>query len=510
MERFLEQHGDQIKGVLSGYDRLSIRGTLRQLCYQQGIETFLCFHHVKYKDFGLYSQQLSQQLKSHIEALAQQAGRPVQYLESSKISKEDRAREIMERDQIKEGLVCVLTSVEPCPSVRVTQDQETKRLHVKPGQRKCLFFYLYYVDRDFGLMHIRLQSWLPLSIDVWVNGRSWLACQLDREGIGYQRKDNCFTHIDNLPRAQQLMDQLARKDFRPMLDALAQRVNPLLKKLNLFGYYWGVRSSEFATDVMFKDRATLEKLYPALLHHAVDNFRSADILRFLERRTSHRFNGEVVTNHSYRIEGVRIKHWVEENSIKMYDKGSVLRVETTVNNQQRFKGHRWMKTRRGHRCKRWLPLRKGIVDMPVIAAISRAANARYLEALAVVTLPKPVAQTLDPISQRKVQDGRPYRPLRPIAQDDAAVFAVLLDARFQLKGFRNRDLSQALWTNQQKDDQQRRKISGRCTRLLRLLRAHHLIGKIPHTRYYRLTPRGQHTMTTALQLRSTDLARLAA
>ena len=460
MERFLEQHGDQIQGVLSGYDRLSIRGTLRQLCYQQGIETFLSCHHVKYKDFGAYSQHLSQQLKDHLESLAKKAGRPVEYLQSSKISKEDRAREIMERDQIKEGLVCVLTSVEPCPSVRVTQDQETKRLHVKPGQRKCLFFYLYYVDRDFGLLHIRLQSWLPLSIDVWVNGRSWLACQLDREGIGYQRKDNCFTHIDNLPRAQELMDQLSRKDFRPMLEALAQRVNPLLKKLNLFGYYWGVRSSEFATDVMFKDRATLEKLYPTLLHHAVDHFRSADILRFLERRTSHRFNGEVVTNHSYRIEGVRIKHWVEENSIKMYDKGSVLRVETTVNNQQRFKGHRWM--------------------------------------------------TLDPISQRQVHQGRPYRPLRPVAQEDAAVFAVLLDARFQLKGFRNRDLSQALWTNEQKDDQQRRKVSGRCTRLLRLLRAHHLIGKIPRTRYYRLTPKGHHAMTTALQLRSTDLARLAA
>jgi hypothetical protein len=510
MERFLEQHDDQITGVLSGYDRLSIRGTLRQLCYQQGIETFLCYHHIKYKDFGDYSQQLTKQLKKHLHALAQEAGRPVEYLRSSEIRKEDRAREIMERDQIQEGLVCVLTCTEPCSSALVTQDKETKRLHVKPGQRKCLFYYLYYRDRDFGLMHIRLQSWLPWSIDIWINGRSWLACQLDHEGIGYQRKDNCFTRIDNLPRAQELMDQLTRKDFRPMLDALARRVNPLLKQLNLFGYYWGVRSSEYATDVMFKDRATLEKLYPALLRHAVEHFRSADILRFLERRTSGRFNGEVVTNHSYRIEGVRIKHWVEENSIKMYDKGSVLRVETTVNRQQRFKGRRWMKTRRGHRCKRWLPLRKGIVDMPAIAAISRAANARYLDALAVVTVPKPVAQTLDPISQRQVQKGRPYRPLRPVSPEDAAVFAVLLDARFQLKGFRNRDLSQALWPSEQKDDQQRRKISGRCTRLLRLLRAHHLIGKIPHTRYYRLTPKGHHTMTTALQLRSTDLARLAA
>jgi hypothetical protein len=513
MERFLEQHRDQIKGVLAGYDRLSIRGTLRQLCYQQGIETFLCCHHVKYKDFGDYSQRLSQQLRKHVEGLAQQAGRPVQYLESSTVSKEDLAREIMERDQVHEGLVCVLTSVEPCRSFRVFPDRQTQHLHVRPADRKCLFFYLYYCDRDFGLMHIRLQSWLPFGIQIWVNGRSWLARQLDREGIGYQRNDNCFSHIDNLPRAQRLMDQLTRKKFGPLLRTLARRVNPLLKQLNLFGYYWSVRSSEFATDVMFHQRAALEKLYLPLLHHAIEHFHTADILRFLGRRTNKTFSGEATTDHgrgSQRCEGVRIKHWVEENSIKMYDKGSVLRVETTINNQQRFSGRRWMTTPRGHRYQKWLPLRKGIVDMPAIAAISRAANERYLEAMAVVMLPRPVAQMLDPVCHRKVHRGRPYRPLHPITKQDAAIFGLLLDARFQLKGFRNSDVSQALWPREQLDQIQRRKASGRCTRLLNLLRAHHLIGKVAHTRYYRLTLAGQRIMSTALQLRTTDLARLAA
>jgi hypothetical protein len=510
MERFLKQHHDQIEGVLSGYDRLSFRGTLRQLCYQKGIETFLCVHHVKYKEFGDYSQQLTGQLKQHVEGLAEQAGRPVVYLDSSKVSKEDMAREIMEKDQIRDGLVCVITCVEPCRSYRVTSNRDTHRLHVKPTYRKCLFFYLYYCDRDFGLMHIRVQSWLPFDIEVWVNGRSWLACQLDREGIGYQRNDNSFTHIDNLPRAQQLLDQLSRKKFLPMLQALARRVNPLLKQLNLVGYYWSGRSTEYATDVMFKNRAALEKLYPHLLRHAVEHFRSADILRFLGRRTNSTFSGESTTSHAYRIEGVRIKHWVEENSIKMYDKGSVLRVETTIHNQRRFRRPRWSTTRRGHRQRRCLPLRKAVVDMPAVATLCRAANQRYLEALAVVTLPMPVAPLLDPISQRRVQQGRPYRPLQPINKEDAAVFALLLDGRFQLKGYRNHDLCQALWPCDQKDDKKRRQASSRTTRLLRLLRAHHLICKVPNTRYYRVTSHGQHIMTTALRIRSTDLALLAA
>jgi hypothetical protein len=510
MERFLKQHRDQIKGVLAGYDRLSFRGTLRQLSYQKGIETFLCVQRIKYKDFSTYTQQLTDQLTAYLEGLAQQAGRPVIYLASSDDSKEDLARKIMEKDRIREGLVCILTCVEPCRSYRVTSNRDTKRLQVKPDNRKCKFYYLYYHDRDFGLMHIRVQSWLPFGIQVWVNGRSWLACQLDREKIGYQQNDNSFTHIDNLPRAQELMNQLTRRKFLPMLQALERRANPLLKKLNLFGYYWSGRSTEYATDIMFKERAELEKLYPHLLRHAIEHFRSADILRFLGRRTNRSFSGECTTSYGYRLEGVRIKHWVEENSIKMYDKGSVLRVETTIHNQHRFRRPRWSTTRRGHRQHRILPLRKAVVDLPPVATLCRAANERYFDAMAVVTLPMPVAPLLDPISKRRVQQGRPYRPLRPVSKEDAAVFALLLDGRFQLKGFRNLDLCQALWPSDQKDDQKRRKASNRTTRLLRLLRVHSLIGKVSNSKYYRVTPQGQHIMTTALRLRSTDLARLAA
>src|ERR1041384_6507550 len=62
-----------------------------------------------------------------------------------------------------------------------------------------------YVDRDFGLMHVRLQTWLPFSIQVCVNGREWLARQMDRAGIRYTKRDNCFTYIEDIGAAQRLM-----------------------------------------------------------------------------------------------------------------------------------------------------------------------------------------------------------------------------------------------------------------------------------------------------------------
>ena len=66
--------------------------------------------------------------------------------------------------------------------------------------RKCLHYYFYLVHPTFGPMHVRLQTWLPMKIQVCLNGRDWLARQLDAEGIGYLKKDNAFVAIDDFAR----------------------------------------------------------------------------------------------------------------------------------------------------------------------------------------------------------------------------------------------------------------------------------------------------------------------
>src|SRR5204863_7835293 len=120
-------------------------------------------------------------------AIAHQHQRPLEYLESAKISKEDKARAIMERDGIQEGLVCVFTCVEPCFSYYLRKDAERRWLHLAAGQRKCLHVYFYFVDREFGLMHVRLQTWAPFPIQVCLNGREYLARRrITRDGHAYR------------------------------------------------------------------------------------------------------------------------------------------------------------------------------------------------------------------------------------------------------------------------------------------------------------------------------------
>jgi hypothetical protein len=183
MKRFLERHRDRITGTLSGFDRMLFRGTLRSITYVKGLEIFLYSQHVRMKDFSQYVVSLSERLVEHAKQLASKAGRPYVYLPSSKDSKEELALQIAERDSIKQGLIVVFACVEPCQSFDLRKDRATKHLKLVAKERKCQHLYFYYLDREFGLMHVRLQSWLPFSIQVCVNGREWLARQMDRAGI---------------------------------------------------------------------------------------------------------------------------------------------------------------------------------------------------------------------------------------------------------------------------------------------------------------------------------------
>lgn len=57
-----------------------------------------------------------------------------------------------------------------------------------------------------GLCHIRIQSWLPFTVPVCVNGREWLCRELAEAGIGFRRRDHCLIQVDDQAVAQKLLD----------------------------------------------------------------------------------------------------------------------------------------------------------------------------------------------------------------------------------------------------------------------------------------------------------------
>jgi len=512
MKDFVMRHKDRITGVLSGFDRLLFKGTLRSISYVDGLTKFMNVKHILLKDFGEFASNCTQQLVTHAKQLAQGAGRPYVYLNSSSISKEKRAREIAKKDNIRKGLIGVLGCVERCQSFNVHRNPDTKQLELVPDPRKGLFLYFYFMDREFGLMHIRLQSWIPFQVQVCINGRSYLARQMDRERITYVRDENCFLHISDLPRAQALLDRLNRRNWPKTLSRITEPVNPLFDGplKDVFGYYWSIRESEVATDIMFKSRGDLQEVYPALCDHAGTRFSSRDVMRFLSGKSGGSFADEVVTSKKERYDGVRIKHSVNENSIKMYDKkGCILRIETTINNPRRFRVLR-RTVKNGKSALAWQKMRQGVSDTRRRVEISLAANMRYLEALSVVGVPTLSHRILDPVSKRTRRGRYTYRGLRPISPEETMLFQAIMHGEHLLHGFTNRQLRNHLFPQAAKTPTDLRRRSAYISRKLRLLRAHGLVQKVSFRRLYRITKVGHLVMATALAFRETDMALLNA
>lgn len=504
MNAFLQRFGSRVIGAVSGFDRMLFRGTIRFLAHAGGLMHYLWHHKVLLKDFGDWSESLTQQIRAQSEQVAYDAGRPVQYVRSSSLSKEQIATEIAERDGIKNGLVCVLEAVEPCESYEVHRNRAKKKLELVNRSRKCLHLYHYHMHEQFGLMHVRVQTWLPFGVRVCLNGRSWLARQMNHAGIDYVQRDNCFTRIGDLPAAQLLLDEQLKTCWPTVLDAVAVAASPARSKLlTMHGepmeYYWSADQTELATDVMFDTAKALQQIYLPLVRHGMLTMGANDVLRFLGKKLDGRFAGTASTDLKLRSEGLRLKHSVNGNSVKMYDKQqTVLRVETTINDPSQFKVFRG--TEANPEDQKWRELRKGVADLYRRAQVSQASNERYLSHLAEAECPATVEQLLMPLSKRITRDGRRYRGLRVMEQEDAELLSAVADGKFAINGFRNADIRQTLFGVAAKKEQ--RKQSGRVSRKFGLLKAHGLIRRVPRTRRWMLTEAGQQVATLLAAARS--------
>jgi hypothetical protein len=499
--RFTQRFAKSIVSVLGCFDRVIFKGYLPfgdDAHLNRFVDSSL---KMRRKDFMAFVEQQSNALVAHAQAMAQAAGAPYHYLQGQR-SKEDLIREILHQRRLEEGLIAILCCQETCRTVKLVHDQGRPRLVFARRPQRVL--YAYFLDAQFGRLYVRVQTWFPFTMQVYVNGHEWLARQLLAHQKGFCQMDNAFTQLDDPDHAQQRADRFPKLAWLRILNRWARLLNPLLQQTWLAGhtYYWVIDQAEYSTDVLFCSRAHLADLYPRLLDHALLNFSAQDILTFLGRRLHPRFDGEVLTDcKKDRWPGARIKHRVKNNWLKMYDKfGQILRVETVINQPREFRVRR-LRLRQGRQRMLWCPMNKGVANFYHYHAMARAANDRYLQALAQAEQPSTTAKHLDQLCQPVKFRGRRRRGLNPLRAEEQKLFLAALRGDHFLNGFRNRDLARSLFGSEPHDLQAKRRRTARVSRLLQLLRAHHLIAKIPHAHRYRLTDKGQAMMNAAVYVR---------
>jgi hypothetical protein len=508
-ERFVAAFDSGIVSVLNCFDRVIFKGYLPfggeghlNAWVDRGLG-------MRRKDFLPLLDRHSNTLVDHAKALADGAGRPYVYRQG-RFSKERFIQDMARADGLTEGLVAVLCVQETCRTVALKYGPGRPRLCFKPRPQRVLYYY--HLDRAFGLMHVRVQTWFPYTIQVYVNGHDWLARQMHRKRLGFVQQDNAFTQLDDPHKAQQLADGFAQLNWVKQLTKWAHQVNPHIKKggwLSGMDYYWVTAQAEYATDILFTGRDKLRDLFPRLADHAAVNLSAKDILAFLGRKLHGNFRGEVLSDcKKKRQPGTRVKHRVKENWLKMYDKfGLILRVETVINQPREFRVRR-KRLRDGRRQMVWCPMNKGVSNLPSYQRVSRAANGRYLDALSCVADPTPAYRRVTHLTESKRHRGRRYAGFNPARRQDVKLFQAVLEGDHHLRGFRNADIRRALWGDT-RDPHQRKRQAHAVTRLLKRLHVRGLVAKIPRTRRWRITTQGQQLLGGVVQLHYHGLANAA-
>jgi hypothetical protein len=311
-----------------------------------------------------------------------------------------------------------------------------------------------------------------------------------------------------------------KSNWPKLLDGIARQLNPIHAEIFRqypVRYYWSTYQSEWATDIVFRQAAYLRRLFPRLVEHAMTSLASTDVMRYLGKRVTlggqvpKWFHGEVVSDLKHREEGVRVKHSVNGNSVKAYDKaftvvGSVLRAEATLHNGDDFRVYRPKEGDPDGELA-WRKMRRGIADLHRRAEVSRKATERYLDALATVDDDTTLEELISRLGQPKQWKGGRARALRPF-EDDRALLEAVSRGEFTLNGFRNRHLRTILFLQPLKTDQEKRRRSAWVSRKLRLLRAHGLIRKITGTHRYQLTSSGRKVISAILTALSSTVRQL--
>jgi hypothetical protein len=505
---FVAQHQAEVIGELHGFDRIRLQGTLPPLYNPEIMHTYLLKTQVLYKDFGKFTKEYTEGMRRDLEAVALSRQRPVIYLRSSRESKEERARQVAAQEGIDSGVICVFSALENGASWQACGNRQTRRLELRLRERRVTHCYVYLLHAVLGFMFVRFQLYFPFLVQMGINGREWLARQMIQAGLGFRRERNCFAWLEDAAAAQGLMDRQLETDWPALCNGLVEECNPLAARVRAplgLEYYWTTPETEYATDVMFRDRQSLAAHYPALVHHGITSLGSGQVLRFLGRRQA-AATEEVKSTLTTRAEGVCVKHRVGANSIKMYDKGSVLRVETTINQPKAFRVFR-SPARQPAAPKKWRPLRRSAADLHRRAEVSRASTQRYFTALSAVEQRTPLGKEAAKVCHRVRRRGQSYRALNPFGRDDAHLLQLVHDAKWIISGFTNADLRGALYGTLRTTALEKARAR-KTTRQIRLLRAHGLVTKMPKAHRYHVSPKGRKIITALLAARRADVQQL--
>ena len=489
----ISRYKDRLLGSLGCFDRVILHGTLIDVAHSGALLVSMHAAGFKPRDLARFAQPITTKVRDHIIGLARQEGIEIEMVTRKDFRQEDRVAAILKTRGTHAGLVHIFAVKESANVFDTRHARADGYAQVIVRRGACIHYYLYWMDPLLGLIHVRVPTWLPLRLQVYFNGHGWLANQLQAAGISFQPADNALSQCGDWKRAQELAEGLNARTLHDKLKELTQVCCPVASQF-ANGYHWCLTQVEYAQDLVFKDQATVDRLFEELARQALLSIKAEDVARFLGKRLPMGHDTQVTSHLGRRHRGLRLKHSFGPASVKLYNRpGGILRLEMTTYNVSFFKHYRQVVHRDGTKEERLAVMKKSIYSLQDLAQLMQAGVKRYSQWLACLQEHSAAQQDTARLA-RPAQDnqGRSYRGFNPFLEQDERVLQILLRGEHALAGLTARRLRPLLegWSR------------GRISRLLKRFRLHGLLRKIGHTYTYHLTSFARRVVIAILDVKN--------
>lgn len=478
-EKYTKNLSEHIDFTYSSFDRIVLRGYLLNMFMEGSIIGLL-------RNLGFTSHSngvlktLTDQLNSHIKKVSENIGLTIHWWGESEKTRyhskldfvTERYSQELTKTNIKSKIVCIIKAIE---NSRTFANKEVRTKEGKPFTKmySCNKFvshyYIYILDQELGLCYLKISSYLPFPCEFYMNGHNYLKQQFDKQGLSYKMKDNSFVEVSNLPLLNELVNgyqpSIALNRIDNWMDYFFRfDKGSKSTRSKLLTHRWFTYQTEISTNIIFKSAKFANSYFQRVLnkHHTIGLPDRLTEIFGLSRRV----DNSKTTQMTYSVQAC-IKHWLDKNSVKCYNKGGcLLRVETTINNPE-LPG---------------LKLKKPACNLQAYYWYGHGCNSRYLNTLSNIDISTLSAEIFEKYQKPLITSKGTKIPALDLRKENQLeLIEVLLNSTNHVLGFRNKDIRVKLGN--------KAKTAGIAYEL-RKLRERGAIKKKQNTHYYQLTEEG--------------------
>jgi hypothetical protein len=206
MNAFYEHHKNSIRFQYACFDRILLNAALPLLLEPTAAQGFFSHYRHIYPVTRKVLHDISERYHQWVRNQVERWKVPI--LEYPEGRREDIVAPYFTHAQ-PDRIVAIIKSREPANILVSIGGRDSQGCHLDRKLRWVVQYNFYLNDRELGPLFIRMCPYFPFPARVCLNQHHWIAGQLKRLGIEFQKSDNAFSSCADPEMLQQIADSFS-------------------------------------------------------------------------------------------------------------------------------------------------------------------------------------------------------------------------------------------------------------------------------------------------------------